>query len=203
MSKVSCSACHHEIDSSAKLCPYCGSDPKTGQKVVDTSALLQEIFKPRHLSASESVLEYARHRQGVVIAVSAIVLFLVFAALHQFVTMRNQSAVSAAPAVPLTEVTDVSNQQDETKPQPMPALEYQYQGRPQAMRTFVAEGGAVTPPEVVAEQQAAAQAAAAKQQAAAAKQQPPAKQSGPQQPVPARGPQPQPQPQAPAQHPPA
>ncbi len=166
MNKISCAACRHEIDASAKICPYCGSDPSTGQKVVDTGALLQEMFKPRRLSASENILEYARHRQGVVIAVSGIVLFLVLAALHQFVTMRNEREVSAAPAVPLTEITDVSMQAEETKPQQMPEVNFQYQGRPEAMRTFIVESGAVTPPEVVAGQQAAAQAAAAKQQAA-------------------------------------
>jgi len=196
MSKVSCAACRHEIDASAKICPYCGSDPKTGQKVVDTSALLQEMFKPRQVSASESVLEYARHRQGIVVAVSGIVLFLLLAGLHQFVTMRNEREVSAAPAVPLTEVTDLSTQQDETKPVPMPDLKYQYEGRPQAMRTFIIESGAVTPPEVVAEQQAAAQAAAAKKQQAKPQQPPPATTTQP-----AR-PQPQPAPAA-AQHPPA
>ena len=160
MSKVTCAACRHEIDASARVCPYCGADPSTGQKVVDSSAPLQGMFKPRQISAGDSVLEYARHRQGIVIAISAAVLFLLLAGLHQFVTMRNDREVSAAPAVPLTEVTDVSQQPDETKPVPMPEMTFQYEGRPQAMRSFIVEPGAVTPPEVVAQQQAAAQAAA-------------------------------------------
>jgi hypothetical protein len=164
MTRVACVACRHEIDVAAKICPYCGSDPKSGQKIVDTNALLQEMFTPRRLSASESVLEYARHRQGIVIAVSCVIVFLILAAMHQFVTMRNQSAVSAAPAVPLTEVTDLSSQPEEPKPMPMPELSFQYDGHPQAMRTFIVESGAVTPPEVVAAQQAAAQAAAARPQ---------------------------------------
>jgi len=193
MSKVTCAACRHEIDASARVCPYCGADPSTGQKVVDSSALLQEMFKPRQVSAGESVLEYARNRQGVVIAISAAVLFLLLAGLHQYVTMRNDREVSAAPAVPLTEVTDVSQQPDETKPVPMPEMQFQYEGRPQAMRSFIVESGAVTPPEVVAEQQAAAQAAAAKQQGQA-KPQPAATTTQPQSQPPAA---------APAQHPPA
>ena len=102
MSKVACAACRHEIDAAAKICPYCGSDPSTGQKVVDTSALLQDMFHPRRLTATENALEYARHNQGVVMTVAGIVLFLILAALHQFVTARNQNSVSAAPAVPLT-----------------------------------------------------------------------------------------------------
>jgi hypothetical protein len=194
MSKVTCAACRHEIDASAKVCPYCGADPSTGQKVVDSSALLQEMFKPRQVSAGESVLEYARNRQGVVIAISLVVIFLLMAGLHQFVTMRNDREVSAAPAVPLTEVTDVSQQPDETKPVPMPEMQFQYEGRPQAMRSFIVESGAVTPPEVVAEQQAAAQAAAAKQQGQA-KPQPAATTTQPHPQAPAVAP--------PAQHPPA
>lgn len=185
MSKVTCAACRREIDSAAKTCPYCGSDPATGQKVVDSSALLQEMFTPRRMSASESVLEYARDRQGIVIGVSAVVLFLVLAALHQFVTARNQNAVSASAAVPLTEVTDLSNQPADPKPENMPELQFQYDGHPQSMRNFIVESGAVKPPEVVAEEQAAAQAAAAaaaaEQQAAAPKTAAPAPAVAPQQ----------------------
>ncbi len=147
MARVSCLACHHEIDSAARVCPYCGSDPSSGQKIVDTNALLQEMFQPKQLSASETVLEYARHRQGIVIAVSGIVLFLVLAALHQFVTRRNEAIASTAPAVPLTEITDISNLPDETKPAPMPQINFQYSGNAQAMRTFIVEQGAVAPPQ--------------------------------------------------------
>jgi hypothetical protein len=153
MSRVTCLACRHEIDSAAKICPYCGSDPTTGQKIVDTNALLQEMFRPRHISASESVLEYARHRQGVVIAISAVLLFLILAALHQYVTMRNERFVSATSAVPLTEIADLSSQPEETKPLPMPELDFQYAGNPQAMRTFIVEPGAVAPAPVVGPQQ--------------------------------------------------
>ena len=91
---------------------------------------------------------------------------------------------------------DLSTQQDETKPVPMPDLKYQYEGRPQAMRTFIIESGAVTPPEVVAEQQAAAQAAAAKKQQAKPQQPPPATTTQPARPQPQTAP-------AAAQHPPA
>jgi RNA polymerase subunit RPABC4/transcription elongation factor Spt4 len=158
MTKRACVACQREIDPAARMCPYCGANPTTGEKV-DTQAILQQMFKARELSASESVIEYARHRQGIVIAATCAVIFLVLAALHQFVTMRNDSAVSSAPAVPLTEVTDLQDQNDANKAVPMPKLSFQYDGKPQAMRTFIAEQGATTPPEVLAAQQAAAQAA--------------------------------------------
>ena len=192
MSKAVCSACHRAIDAAAKLCPYCGADPVTGERV-DTEALLQEVFRPREVSTSESVFEFARQRQGIVIAVSAAVAFLVLAGLHQFVTMRNATAVANAEAVPLTEVTDLANQPDETKPQAMPNLSFQYDGQPRTLRTYIVEQGAVTPPEVIAAQQAEA---AAKAAAAAAKAPAAAAPAGRPAPVPAataaRVPPPQP-----------
>ncbi len=187
MAKIACAACRHEIDSAAKVCPYCGADPQSGQKIVDANAMLQEMFHPRRLSASESLLEYARQRQGIMIAVGAVLLIVILAALHQFVTMRNQSDVSAAPAVPLSDVADISNPPDAAKPAPMPELNFQYDGNASAMRTFIVEPGAVTPPEVVAAQQQAAQAAAAKanpQQQQAAKPAAPVGQQPPKPPAP-------------------
>lgn len=131
---------------------------------MDTQALLQEVFRPREVSTSASVVEFARQRQGVVVAVTAVIGFLILAALHQFVTSRNDK-VNSADAVPLTEITDLANQPDETKPQPMPNITFAYDGQVKTMRTFIIEPGAVTPPEVIAAQQAAAAEAAAKKAA--------------------------------------
>jgi hypothetical protein len=166
MANVLCAACRRSIDAAARLCPYCGADPATGERL-DTQAMLQEVFRPKEMTTSESVLEYARHRQGIVLAVSLLVAFLLLAGLHQFATMRNAQNVTNATAVPLTELADLQNQKDDTKPLPMPELDFQYEGRPQRMRTYIGERGAVTPPEVVAAQQAAAMEAAAKKAAAA------------------------------------
>jgi hypothetical protein len=157
--KTPCASCARQIDAAAKVCPYCGADPSTGEKL-DTQAILEEVFRPRRMTATENVLEYARQRQGVVIAVSALILFAVLTLLHQFVTARNASAVSAAAAVPLTEITDLSNRPPETETREMPKLDFPYDGNPKKVRTMILEQGAVTPPEVVAAQQAAQQAAA-------------------------------------------
>lgn len=171
MANVLCAACRRSIDAAARICPYCGADPSTGERL-DTQAVLQEIFRPKEMTTSESVMEYARQRQGVVVGVSLLVAFLVLAGLHQFVTMRNDRAVTNTAAVPLTELTDLANRVDESRPQPMPELDFQYDGKPQVMRTFIVEPGAATPPEIVAAQQAAAQAEAAKKAAAMPQQQP-------------------------------
>jgi hypothetical protein len=144
MSDGVCAACRRAIDASARLCPYCGANPGTGERI-DTQALLQEIFRPKELTRSESVLEYARQRQGVVIGISVVILFLILAGVHQYVTARNASAVTDAPAVPLSEIADVANQPAEEKQAPLPQLEFQYEGRPQTMRTLIAEPGAVAP----------------------------------------------------------
>lgn len=146
MSEAVCTACGHHIDPSARLCPYCGADPRSGEKVIDTQAMLEEVFRPREVSTSETVIEYARQRQGIVIGVSVVVIFIALTLLHQFVTARNDATVSAAPAVPLTEITDLSNQAAGEKPLPLPPLDFQYDGRPQKMKTFIVEAGAVAPP---------------------------------------------------------
>ena len=59
MSRGVCVVCRHAIDDSARVCPYCGSNPVTGEKLIDTQAVLQEVFKPRHVTATENVLEFA------------------------------------------------------------------------------------------------------------------------------------------------
>lgn len=184
MNTTDCAACQRTIDAAAKTCPYCGANPATGERV-DTQAILEEVFHTREISTSESVLEYARQRQGVVIAVSVVVVFLVLAGVHQFVTARNAAAVTDAPAVPLTEITDVT--ETEEAELPLPELEYLYDGRPDAMRTYIVEQGAVPPPEVVAARQQEQQ----QQQMQRRQQQPPAAQSRPPaaQPQPPRPPQ--------------
>ena len=148
MSRSTCAACQRTIDASARLCPYCGANPQTGERI-DTQAIMQEVFRPRDVTTSETVIEYARQRQGVVIAVSAFIAFLILAAFHQFVTMRNARAVTDSPAVPLSEVTELTKKADETTPVTMPHLDFPYDGRPQAMRTFIVERGAVKPPEAI------------------------------------------------------
>jgi len=166
MNKVVCVHCRHQIDAAAKLCPYCGANPVTGERL-DTQALVQEVFQPKQLSTSESVLEFARHRQGIVIGVSALTLFVLLGVLQQWANMRNRTAVANTPAVALTEVADLNNQQEETRQLPMPAVPFQFGGKPQSMRTFIVEPGAITPPDVLAAQQAAAAEAQAKAAAAA------------------------------------
>lgn len=156
MTEGVCAACRRSIDAAAKLCPYCGANPVTGERI-DTQAILQEVFKTREMSTSESVLEYARQRQGVVITISVIVAFLVLAGIHQFASMRNANAVTDSPAVPLTEIADSPDQQV-SKPVPIPDLDFQYDGRPQVMRTYIAEKGAVAPAPALPAQPPQAQA---------------------------------------------
>ena len=139
----SCVACKHSIDDQARLCPYCGADPTTGAKV-DTQAILDQVFHAKKLSTADTVLDYARRRQGIVVAMVAVLVFLILAALHSFITARN-SNVSTGPAISLSEIADVANQKDDAQPAPMPELKYQFDGRGQTMQTFIAEPGAVAP----------------------------------------------------------
>ena len=100
--RIACASCRHDIDAAARLCPYCGADPRTGQKPVDTQAMLNQMFHPREVTASDTVIEFARQRQGVVIALAVLLVILLLAGLHEFVTRRNARDVSAAAAIPLT-----------------------------------------------------------------------------------------------------
>lgn len=145
----SCVACSHSIDDQARLCPYCGADPATGEKV-DTQAVIEQVFHTKKLSAADTVLDYARRRQGIVVALVAIIVFLMLAMLHQFVTARN-SAVSSGPAISLSEIADAANEKTDTQAAPMPDLKYQYDGHGQKMQTFINEPGAVAPAPVPAQ----------------------------------------------------
>lgn len=143
--KAVCAACGHDIDAAARVCPYCGADPRSGNRIVDTKAILQQEFHPRKVSATEGLLEYARQRQGMVIAGAALLVLLILGGLHQIIVKRNQTAVTSAAAVPLTDVTDLNNQSQETQTLPMPELKFQYDGNPKTMRTLIVEQGAVPP----------------------------------------------------------
>jgi hypothetical protein len=129
---------------------------------------MQEVFQPRKISTTEGLLEYARQRQGVVIAAAILLGFLVLGGLHQLISRRNQ-ALSDATAVPLTDVADLNNQPEETtKPIPMPEMQLQYDGHPETMRNLVVEPGAVPPPQEVIDQLNAREAARRARAAAAA-----------------------------------
>lgn len=143
--RITCVTCRHEIDASAKVCPFCGSEPRTGEKIVDAEAMLREVFKPAGERRPRGILDLARQRQGVVVAAAVIISALLLGGVWSFVSRRNESDVIANSAVPLAEVTDLSTQNDDARPQPMPDLDFQYDGHPQTMRTFVIEPGAVAP----------------------------------------------------------
>ncbi len=142
---ITCVACHHEIDDAAKLCPYCGADPRTGEKL-DTQAILQEVFRSKEVGRTASVLDFARQRQGAVIAGAVLIGFFILAGLYQFATQRNLSAAAAGNGVPITEVTDVTDQGDDNKPQSTPPRQVKYDGHPQTMPTFIVSPGAAWQP---------------------------------------------------------
>ena len=143
--KIECASCHHQIDAEARLCPYCGADPRTGERF-DPKPLLEKHFPRREeMSRGESFLEFFRQRQSMVVTVFVALLFLGVVTLHRFITNRNAAAVSDVPAIPLTEVADLSNRTSETEPARIPNIEFQSSGSPDAFKTFHVEPGAVTP----------------------------------------------------------
>jgi RNA polymerase subunit RPABC4/transcription elongation factor Spt4 len=146
MSKLDCANCKRRIDATARLCPFCDADPRTGERI-DTTTLLQKEFAGRpDLTAQENVLEFMRARQGVAITFGVMAAIALLWGLHAFISVRNRHAVSSAPSVPLTEVTDVSDPGTAARETPLPKMDFQYDGQPQTMRTFIVEPGAVAPP---------------------------------------------------------
>lgn len=146
MSKVACVSCHASIDSAAKLCVFCGADPHTGARRDPAPLLEKEFSRREEVSQSEKMLDFFRKRQGIVVGLVVAAVFLLAFGLHQFITVRNSRVVADEPPMPLTEVADLSRQSEQSTEQPLPNLEFQYDGNPQVMRTFVIERGAVPPP---------------------------------------------------------
>lgn len=141
-----CAACRRSIDALAKLCPYCGADPFTGEKF-DPKPVIESHFPPRaELTKSESILEFFRKRQPLVVFAVIVTLFLFGTALHMFITQRNATRVNDVPAIPLSEIADISARREQTPTVPMPALEFQHDGSARRMKTYLVEPGATPPP---------------------------------------------------------
>lgn len=156
MKTIECRSCHHQIDELAKLCPYCGADPVTGERF-DPAPLLEKHFpKKPELPARESILEYVRERQTIVVAVVVGCVFLLAVGLHQMIIRRNANTASDVPAIPLTEVADLSNAGAQNQQVEIPALNFDYEGDAKTLRTLLMEPGAIAPPAPPAETSTAA-----------------------------------------------
>ena len=148
MNKKACVSCSRQIDEWAKLCPYCGSNPETGEKF-DATPIVQAHFPPRAETGwSEKFLSFFRARQGVVVTVVIIGAVVILSALHQFVVRRNQTEVRDVPAIALTEAADLAGKSRPTEA-PLPQVTFSYDGNPQTMQTFLVEPGAVAPTPMV------------------------------------------------------
>lgn len=144
--KADCIACRHEIDASAKLCPFCGANPVTGGKVDPQPVLDKHFPRKEQLSPPERALQFVRDRQAIVITVGIFVLVAVLFGVHKMMLARNAQAVTDVPAVPLTEIADLSDLPGNEVDEPMPDLDFQYEGDPKRMQTLLVEPGAVAPP---------------------------------------------------------
>lgn len=146
MNVVECAFCHNSIDAVAKLCVFCGANPHTGKRV-DPAPLLESHFsRKEELSTGQAFLDLVRRRQGIVLSLVVLTVFALAFGLHYMISERNAREVAYVPAIPLTEVADLSNQADEGRETPIPELEFQFEGNPRAMQTYIVERGAIAPP---------------------------------------------------------
>jgi hypothetical protein len=143
MDKKTCRSCQRSIDANAKVCPYCDAEPDSGQRS-DSREAVETLFPPkREASFVERIVNTLRARQGIIVVAIVLGAFALLFAAHQFITARNEGLTAQIPAVPLTEVTDLSRQTPEEIP--LPELEYFIEGSARTMRTYLVEPGAVRP----------------------------------------------------------
>jgi hypothetical protein len=143
MKKIACAHCGHEIDAAARLCPFCGADPESGRKA-DTSRIVETHF-PRRDEKRGRARDFFRTRQSLLLSVLILVIAVVAIGLHQMVTSRALRSSTDAPAVPLTELTDISKRSQQEMAPSMPELEFSAEGDPRRVRTLLLEPGAVAP----------------------------------------------------------
>lgn len=147
--KQKCAACGHSIDEAARLCPYCGANPITGSKF-DPGPLVERHFRARpDLPPHETILEFIRTRQSIVVSLIVLAVALFVFAAHQIISRRNQSTVTDIPAIPLTEVADLSGKPSGQQELALPDLEFEHEGQPRNVRILLVEPGALVPPQPI------------------------------------------------------
>lgn len=148
MTTKNCVACRHEIDADARLCPYCGADPVTGEKFDPTPIVKSHFPDRRDLGPGERAAQFLRERQGIVVSAIIIVVFLGLIAAHQYVTRRAAMVQSDIPPVPLSDLADFgAGSESAREPAPLPDVGFQWTGRPEVLKVMLVEPGAVAPPE--------------------------------------------------------
>ena len=145
--KIECRACGHSVDKQARICPYCAANPHTGEAERSRPPIEQLIQPKEQLSFFERASTTIRSRSGSFLAAS-IILGVTLLIIASTVVNERQRAVADVPPVPLTEVTDLSSTRErDTEELELPELDFQYDGNPASMETFILEEGAVAPPQ--------------------------------------------------------
>lgn len=143
--KIGCPSCDHRIDQTAKICPYCGVNLKTGERF-DPAPVLASHFPPKGAPGrKEKLLDLLRHNQSLVIVGVIFAILVIGAATHELVSRSNAEQATDVPAIPLTEIADLSDQQEEQEELPLPELEVHHEGNAHALETLLVEPEGANP----------------------------------------------------------
>ena len=143
LNQIACINCRHQIDELARICPYCGADPRTGERI-DPKPVLDEHFSRRTpATGAGRAGELIRRNRVLVAVLVAMALALTVFALNDLTTERLSSRGGEA-AIPLAEVADLS-WRPEVEELPIPDIEFLHSGDAKRLRTLIVEPGAVKP----------------------------------------------------------
>jgi cytoskeletal protein RodZ len=156
--KIRCEACAHMVDPNARACPYCGADPRTGEKLRPAVPVDDLLSRKKEESALRRAMHAFRSNENLLLPLSVGVGVLLLIALSTWVT-RQQSAATDVPSIPLSEITSVQRT-DQEAPTELPEIPFQFDGNPSSMESLLLEEGAISPEqETDAEEQIAEEVA--------------------------------------------
>lgn len=146
--KIECRSCGRLVDPHARICLYCGADPRTGE-TDQTHPPLEKLITPKpDETFVERIKNSLRARGGFVMLISIVVGIVLLIVISTWVNQQQTETATDVPPVPLTEVSDLraATEDEESVEVEIPELGFEFDGEASNMETFILEEGEVQPP---------------------------------------------------------